>query len=152
MTFSYREWFALHIFFWKRKIHFTRSPDSVCIISHHCRFSFQHLCATLSIGARQFLSPTMHILLPIYAYIALIPLTVALVILLLLRIVLRKVVICKSDERLDGKTVIITGKTIVNSVLDKLLLYCCCRLCSGKISVFAVFFTPNELLVKIREG
>lgn len=51
----------------------------------------------------------MALLLPLYAYFALIPLSIALGILLLLRVIMRKVVPCKSDERLDGKTIVITG-------------------------------------------
>lgn len=51
----------------------------------------------------------MSIRLPVYAYVALIPLSIALALLLLLRLFLRNVVLCRSHERLDGKTVIITG-------------------------------------------
>ncbi|GAB6033729.1 hypothetical protein CHUAL_013841 [Chamberlinius hualienensis] len=51
----------------------------------------------------------MALLLPLYAYFALIPLSIALGFLLLLRVIMRKVVTCKSEERLDGKTVVITG-------------------------------------------
>lgn len=47
--------------------------------------------------------------LPLLFYAALVPVFAALAILLLARLYLRKFVPCKTDQRLDGKTVVITG-------------------------------------------